>query len=28
VNHTRARAFRAQEEGSWLLYQHLRKAGH
>lgn len=27
VDHARARAFRAEQPGSWLLYQHLRKAG-
>ena len=27
VNHSRADAFRAGEEQSWVFYQHLRKAG-
>jgi hypothetical protein len=27
VDHARARAFRDQEPGTWILYQHLRKAG-
>jgi hypothetical protein len=27
VNHSRSEAFKANQKGSWLFYQHLRKAG-